>query len=452
MPLAGCVACHKNLDFLDGFEQPFSGFFSALSRSGAPMTCLDFWRFEDLKDYVPEAKELEFPYQNREIFDRYVLQETNLPGITAIGPPASSQSAGNAVISSEMINALIAKDPPGIWIPPEGQICLFLGYQYVDPATGAMVTEAPNVEVVKKLYPGECHLPAKEIKRYTKPKEFTDWPCPEMNVIVTQPGDSEFVRSSESLLQAIDRAARPDARIMLLLAVNIGGRGPGPALASRARELRQRFPRLAVALADRAAYWLRDLDLPTDESRKALRLVDPSGQLVWRHDGGADAATIAEALREHLVPAPPPRGAFLQARVQPGNPPPDFALEIAPGDRIALRDLLGGRLAILFVAEDAALEAVLRRLSAPIVAADKPRMLAIIIQDGAPGDAADAPRDLSFDWIAVPDPEREIARAYGVTVRPTAVLVDWDGRVSSVQLMATAIANSRRASAARHVQ
>jgi hypothetical protein len=101
---------------------------------------------------------------------------------------------------------------------------------------------------------------------------------------------------------------------------------------------------------------------------------------------------------------------------------------------------------------NAALEAVLRRLSAYTGAADEPRMVFIVVQDGGPGGAAAAPRDLSFDWIAVPDPQRAIARSYGISIRPTAVLVDWGGRVSTVQTISAAMATSRRASASRGAQ
>jgi hypothetical protein len=74
--------------------------------------------------------------------------------------------------------------------------------------------------------------------------------------------------------------------------------------------------------------------------------------------------------------------------------------------------------------------------------------MVVIVQDGESSvTAAAAPGGLRFDWIAVPDPERAVARSYGISVRPTAVLVDWDGRVSSVQTMSTATAMSRRGSA-----
>jgi peroxiredoxin len=157
---------------------------------------------------------------------------------------------------------------------------------------------------------------------------------------------------------------------------------------------------------------------------------------------------IAAALRQHLVAGLRPRGG-LQARVRPGNRAPDFTFEAAPNHRIALHHLRGRRLAVLFVSErNAAVEAVLQRLSAHADETDEPRMV-IVVQDGEPSGTAAAPRALSFDWVVVPDREGAIARSYGITIRPTAVLVDWDGRVSTVKAMSTTIVTPRPASAGR---
>jgi hypothetical protein len=314
-----------------------------------------------------------------------------------------------------------------------------------------MLAEYPipfaGIGAVKALNPGIGCLVASGHQWYYPPKEMPG-PCPGWNVIVVQPAEGGLVSSIE-LLEAVRQAERPDAPIMLIFALPISARGPNPALAAQAREFRRNFPQVGLMLADRNGRWLRGLDLPTEESRPALRLVDPDGRLAWQHDGVADATTIAAALREHLVAAPPPTVASLQARVRPGRPPPDFSFEATPGDRITLHHLLGRRLAILFVAAGhAALEAVLRRVPASTGETDKPHMTVIIVQDGEPGTTA-TPRGLGFDRIVVPDPESAIARSYGITVRPTVVLVDWDGRVSSVQLMSSVIATPRRVSAVR---
>jgi hypothetical protein len=411
-----------------------------------------FWRFADLKNYVPgeQVTSLILPYQDRKFVDRYVLQEPNLPGITPPGPPgtpvATKPPAGNVAVSLEGVNALVLSDPSGVWTLPDGQLCLWIGYEYVDPATGAMLTEQPNVEAVKALNPGvDCMLAAWWPELYAKPSELG--PCPEMNVIITQPGENELVSSSEALLQAIRQAGRPDAPLMLVFSLRSRGREPTPTLAAHARELRQKFPQLGVALADRDGHRLRGLDLPADESRPALRLLDPAGRLAWRHDGAADATTIAAALRAHLVAGTPPSGRVPAAGVQSGKRPPDFTFEVAPGNRIALRHFRGRRFAIIFVSEgDAALERVLRHLSASTGEAGERRMFVIIVRDREPGGTATARHEPSLDWIAVPDPERTIARSYGIMVRPTTVLVDWDGRVSGVLAMSTTTATLRRPS------
>ncbi len=338
-----------------------------------------FWRYEDLKDQVPGevTDSLVLPYNKRSLVDRFVLQEKNLPGITPFGASSggtsvSTEPGGNFVVNTEAFSHMFEDPEAGLWIPPEGQVCVWLGYDYVDPVTGKILTESPTILGVvnfgagKKLNPDiGCMIPL-PFDRFTKPKDFpADWPCPGWNVIVTQPAESELVTGREVLLQAIRQAQRSDAAVMLVLASRIGSRGPSPALAARARELRRKFSRLGVLLADREASWLRDFDLPRDESRPAIRLVDPDGRLTWRHDGVPDVTAIAAALREHLAAGTPPRGRVLAASVQPGDWPPDFTFEFEPGERIALRNLRGRQLAVIFVSEgNAALDAVLNHLSA----------------------------------------------------------------------------------------
>jgi hypothetical protein len=405
------------------------------------------WTWWHRKDYVPG--QLWIPVHDPPpLEDRYVLQEGLLFGVAPTGPsgePPKSQAEFEA-----SLDYMLAPGPwTGIWFPPEGQLCLSIRVERVDPDTGQMVLWGWSSEAVLKPHiackQGTAVIPA-DITLYYPPKEMPG-PCPGWNVLVFVIQSAERELVSEVLLQAIRQAARLDAPTMLLFALNIGSRGPSPALAARARELRQKSPQVGVALADRNESWLKDLGLPEDGSQ-ALRLLDPAGRLTWRHDGGADAATIAAALREHLVAAPPPRGGVVQARLRPGERPPDFSFEVAPRNRIALRHLRGRRLAVIFVSEGhAALEAMLRRLSAHAPETDEPRMV-VIVQDGESSTtAAAAPGGLRFDWIAVPDPERAIARSYGISMRPTAVLVDWDGRVSSVQTMSTAPTTLRRASA-----
>jgi peroxiredoxin len=425
-----------------------------------------WWRAED---YDP--LELSIPVHQTSpplLVDRYVLQEQNLPGILLPSPAGGvGQTVEYAVLDPEAINHLHGDPQTGEWIPAEGQLCLEIGIEYVDHETGEVLGFGAAKGV---LNPGiACHYRTAlgnillllgggwiPVERGIPLRIEPGWIDP-LNTIVFQPVcQSQSVANlceagSELLLQALRQAERPDAPIMVVFALPMSGRGPSPALAARVRELRQKFPRrMGVAFVDRDAGQLSGLKLPTDDSRPGLRLLDPAGRLVWRHDGVADVTTIAAALHEHLVAGPPLRGlpgGLPQATVRPGKPPPDFTFEVGPGERIALRHLRGRRLAVIFVSKgNAAFEAVLNRLSADAAEIDEPRMV-VIVQDGESSGTAATQRDLSFDWVAVADPKGVIARSYGITSRPTAVLVDWDGRVTTVKAMSTAIATSRQPSA-----
>jgi hypothetical protein len=283
------------------------------------------WTWWFGKDYVPG--QLWIPVNEpAPLEDRFVLQEGVLFGVTptgSSGEPPKSQAEFEA-----SLDYMLAPGPlTGFWVPPEGQLCLSIRVERVDPDTGQMVLWGWSTQKVLKpnihCKQGTAVIPA-EITLYYPPKEIPG-PCPGWNVLVfvIQSAEEELV--SDVLLQAIRQAVRPDAPTMLLFALNIGSRGPSLALAARARELRQKSPQVGVALADRNESWLKDLDLPADESRPALRLLDPAGRLTWRHDGVADAATVAAALQEHLVAAPPPRGGVVQGRLRPGERAPNFS-------------------------------------------------------------------------------------------------------------------------------
>jgi peroxiredoxin len=405
------------------------------------------WTWWRAADYVPGEAEgsIVLVPKTEDLFDRYILQKQNLPGLVSSPTPgtipAPTGPAGYAVVSQEQINSLIPKDSSGIWIPPEGQLCLSIYWEHVSPLTGEMVTGGPEVEA---LNPGiACYLAVWWPPRYTEPVKFKNWPCPEVNVIVTQPGEAELV--SEALLQAISQVGRADVAAMLVLALDIGRRGVSPVLVERARELRRRFPQLGVTFADRNQEWLGDLNLPADRSLAALRLVDPSGRLAWRHDGVAEISTIAAAMRKHFVAGFPPRGSLLQTAIRPGNYPPDFTFEVTRGEHINLRDLRGRQITLVFVTKGtASVEMVLRSLLAHANEIMNAQMVVIVVQDGQNSGSEVNLTPPRFDWIVVQDPESLIARSYGITIRPTTVLVDRDGRVGTVRMMSSAITLSGR--------
>ena len=101
-----------------------------------------------------------------------------------------------------------------------------------------------------------------------------------------------------------------------------------------------------------------------------------------------------------------------------------------------LHRLRGRRVAVAFPPSDETeAAALLDRLSARPAQTDEPRPLVVVVRGG--DSAPTARRPLGFDFGTVADPEGIIARGYGIQIRPTIVLIDWDGRVSTVQMMGT---------------
>src|SRR5262245_57074815 len=149
---------------------------------GGRITAFD-WTWWHREDYVPG--QLWIPVHDKTHVDRYVLQEGNLFGITQPGePPAENQAAFEETY-------VLAPGPlTGLWSPPEGQLCLRISIERVDPVTGQMVPYASPQAVLKPgiaCKQGTMLLPP-DFTLYYAPKEFPG-PCPEWNAIITQPAE-----------------------------------------------------------------------------------------------------------------------------------------------------------------------------------------------------------------------------------------------------------------------
>jgi hypothetical protein len=66
---------------------------------------------------------------------------------------------------------------------------------------------------------------------------------------------------------------------------------------------------------------------------------------------------------------------------------------------------------------------------------DRERPLVMCINDGEPAERAAAVlKERGLDVLFVPDPERALAKRYGVTCWPTVVRIDARGRIAHVRL------------------
>ena len=172
--------------------------------------------------------------------------------------------------------------------------------------------------------------------------------------------------------------------------------------------------------------------LRTERSGSPTTLVvDPRGNVVSRHEGELDAASLSADLRRTLVRTNAVKVTSVRSSARVGHLPPNFVFNVAPQHQLALRKLIGRPVALVFwrAASVASIEAA--RTMASRAVAEGTVILAI--NDGDPKELATEVANRSgFAERLVVDTHRRISMAYGVTAWPTAVLIDQRGVVSAV--------------------
>jgi peroxiredoxin len=175
----------------------------------------------------------------------------------------------------------------------------------------------------------------------------------------------------------------------------------------------------------------------------ATYLVAPHGQLLWQHAGPLDATLLAEVLQDKVpASAGPIFSQQMPLAVRIGQAAPDVALAFAPGHQMMLRRLRGRPVLLCFwkswslpcQGELQALQALHEHVGKAGTAGTA-GALVLAVNDGEdPAQAQEAFARWGLSVAFVPDPQRAIARAYGIACWPTTVAIDARGLVSSVQM------------------
>jgi peroxiredoxin len=160
------------------------------------------------------------------------------------------------------------------------------------------------------------------------------------------------------------------------------------------------------------------------------------GNVRWKHEGELQVEALIEALRSHpSLPAGGSRQA-LRLKVREGDRAPDFVFEFVPNRLMPLHTLRGHAVDLVFWtswAEPSLLE--LAHAAARSGEASNGRKLVLAINDG---EAVEHAREVferhGVAATLVPDPDRRIARLYGIHCWPTTVSIDERGRVWDVQM------------------
>ena len=117
------------------------------------------------------------------------------------------------------------------------------------------------------------------------------------------------------------------------------------------------------------------------------------------------------------------------------RPAPNFLFELAPGRGLTLRKLEGRPVVLVFWKSSSkpSLQAA-RDLQKPTGQAGGQEPVVLAINDGeAPELVKKVAAENGLSAIVVPDPQRQISAAYGVSIWPTIVFIDAFGLVRGIR-------------------
>ena len=185
---------------------------------------------------------------------------------------------------------------------------------------------------------------------------------------------------------------------------------------------------------DPAGSWTRAFGISNEP---ATVLVGPDGEVRWKDEAALDPVKLGKLLDKQLAPGGEVSWRALRLAVAASDQAPDAPLKLGEGRQLFLRSNLRGESAVLSFwtsCSEPSLEQ-LRQLREALESggADQPSVFGI--GDGErPQQVAEFAEQEQLPFPLVPDPERLIARRYGVSSWPATVQVGHDGRVEAADL------------------
>lgn len=237
--------------------------------------------------------------------------------------------------------------------------------------------------------------------------------------------------------EALRSANRSDAGVLVLVLFREGLLAAGGTrLATQLEEFAANVGAPVLVNEDVRAGWSAVLDLRAGSGVVATRLLTTDGRVAWAHQGPIDARALAAALRDHLLPSPPPSAEPVQLAVTVGEPAPDFAFELTKDQRLHLARLRGQPLMLCFVqAWSVSSRAELRQLQRFEEVLDQQDTSVIVVVDGDEAkDAQMLQRELGPGFAVTTDRERSIANRYGVRMWPTIVMIGTSGAITAIEM------------------
>jgi hypothetical protein len=366
-------------------------------------------QYNALKSWIPGGTIQEYQWSvpgGLSVVDKHRFVTINAPALTASGSRICMTYTGRRITASGPVfyeNVSAGRRCQWTSIP------LWMFRDGVDLAAG----NRPHVVVPKPRANPEARL---EAAAHASP--WGDGGGPTTNFVAHFP-DEQSLMHLDQLSRALEQSGRTDTVTALLCVL-------APDQVSRVRVSEE------LMYADDAAPWERLLGV---HRRPTTIIVNALGDEVWRHEGEIGGA-LAEALREHLARGGVFVPALIQSPLRPGSLSPNFIFDCDGGDRLTLRKLSGRAVALVFWRSSSAPSmATIGNLHRGFAQPGMDPPLLIAINDGESGEFV---RGLAAieqgEVIVVPDPARQIASAYGVTLWPTTVFLDAEGIVQEVRL------------------
>lgn len=238
--------------------------------------------------------------------------------------------------------------------------------------------------------------------------------------------------SAEDIAATISRAVRDAPRDLAVVRVAVVSED-----ALRAANA-DRLPADVILATDADGLWSRAVG----GSGARAALVAPDGDVTWTSSGDLSAEELARAVAEHAVPGGEVASHPLRLALRVGERPPDVPIRLPDGREMSVSRLAGRRVIIAFA--NLRSPPSLDLLTALAKArgkrdADPAAPLVLAIADGADRARVD---DLAgkgrFPFVVLPDAERRISSAFGVSCWPTVVRVGVAGRVEEVDVAGSA--------------
>ena len=239
-----------------------------------------------------------------------------------------------------------------------------------------------------------------------------------MNLIVHF-ADEHSLGSQDSLTHALAQSGRTDTASAILVVTS-------------PENLRNAKPASGIAFSDDESAWAHLLEV---KNAPATCIISPVGKVVLRHEGHLTGDELTQTLRKHLVGGGRFSPRLLQSNVRIGQPLPNFLLGQAPGKELTFRKLAGRPTVVAFwrSSSQPSIETVLDLQNAFAGTSTQGTAL-LAICDGEPLEVArQAAAQHGITALLVPDPDRDIAQACGITLWPTTIFVDSSGLITNVR-------------------